>query len=153
MALVAEALKAELLRAFQMLKVSRAPQAAQLFAAAYFTYAVTASSFYGPFVPTGTEQPRLRGMLQAALSAPMGSALACAQAWGTGIQLFWVGAVFGTGVATVLTGLPLLVGGVAGVLSNSRNETSTAAQLLATVIDAGTRTLLIGGGSGPVPVT
>jgi hypothetical protein len=139
-------------RQFRVARVAGAQDAAQKFAQTYFDYAVTAASAYGPFIPNGTERPRLESMLAAAFSVPIGAAPVVAAAWGTGIQMFWVGAIFGAGAGSVVPGIAAIVGGLSAVLSNPLNTPESAAAAMASVIDTGTRTLLIAGPSGPVPV-
>lgn len=140
------------LRQFRTARVAGAQDAAQKFAQTYFDYAATAASAYGPFIPNGSEKPRLEAMLAAAFSIPVGAAPVVASAWGSGIQLFWVGAIFTAGTGSAVPGVPAIVGGLSAALSNPFNTPETAAALMASAIDAGTRTLLIAGPSGPVPV-
>ncbi len=137
---------------FRAARVTGAQDAAQKFAQIYFDYAVTAASAYGPFIPNGTEKPRLEALLAAAFSIPVGAAPVVASAWGAGIQLFWVGAIFGAGAGSAVPGVPAIIGGLSGALSNPLNTPESAAALMASAIDTGTRTLLIAGPSGPVPV-
>lgn len=127
--------------------------AARLLSQAYFLYAATAASAYGPFTPTGTEVVRLQAMLRSALSSPVGAVTSISSAWGRGLLTFWVGAVFGTGVALPLPGVGLVQSQVSASLLVLGNTADSAALGLATALDAGTRTLTIGGMSGPVPVT
>jgi len=145
-------LSSQFLRQFRSARISGRQDVARSLAQTYLQYALTASSVYGPFVPTGTEQPRLEAILAAALVPSVGAATAVAVAWGTGIQAFWVGAVFGVGVGSAVPGAPVMVGGLTSLLANPLNTAETAAAAMASLIDAGTRTLLIAGPGGPVPV-
>lgn len=152
MPLLPNTLISQFTQQFRAARVTGARDTARQFAQTYFDYALTAASAYGPFVPTGSEKPRLEALLVAAFSIPVGAAPVVAAAWGAGIQLFWVGAVFGTGVGSSVPGVPAIIGGVSAALSNPLNTSESAAALMASAIDIGTRTLLIAGPSGPVPV-
>lgn len=152
MPLVSAILQDGFLRQFRAARVSGGALTAQAFAQTYFSYAVAAGCAYGPFVPTGTEQPRLAAALGGAFASPGGSAALVGAAWGAGLSLFWAGALFGLGAATGLPGVPPMIGQVIAALSNPQNTAEAAAVALATALDVGTRTLVIGGPSGPVPV-
>ena len=151
MALIPATLHTGLLRMFRLNAAANGAQGASDFARAYFAYAAPAMSAYGPFIPTGTEQLRLESILRASI-LPIGAPLLIAQAWGSGLQAFWTGAVFGTGAATALPGAAAVVGALNGVLSSNRNTAEVAAARMASAIDIATRTLVIGGPGGPVPV-
>lgn len=142
----------QFLRQFHSARISGRLDVARALADTYSQYALTASSAYGLFVPTGTEKLRLESILAAALVPSAGAATAVAVAWGTGIQAFWTGAVFGTGVGSVVPGVPVMVGSLTALLTNPLNTAESAAATMASLIDAGTRTLLIVGPGGPVPV-
>lgn len=141
-------------RLFRIERPRFAGLAAQRLAAIYADYAQAATAgVYGLVVLTGTERPRLESALRAALALPQGSALSLALAWTGGLSVFWAGAAFvGGGAATVVAGAPLLTGALAGLFSNPLNTESVSAAGLATALDVATRTLVVGGPSGPQPV-
>lgn len=153
MALQPAVLRAELTRIFSVSSGSPAEAAAKL-AAAYGRYAQTATAGVVPWVPTGLEERRLRGVLVVSLG-PTGSAPVVARAWAQGVTAFWFAppVVFGVGAVTAVPGAALLLPTLTALFLSPRNSVVSAAASLASALDAATRTVLVTlPPAGPVPL-
>ena len=135
--------------------------AARDLARAYQSYAALAQA--GTALPlfTGTENQGLEQALLTAMNPVSGTAASMANAWGAGINAFWLASpapvVFSdtvnTGPVPAVPGVPALISTLTGVFSNPRNLEQTAAFQIASALDVVTRTITLVLQPSGVPVT
>jgi len=158
MPLVVAQLQAELAAVFLAQPDSGAKSAKDM-AAAYDNYCK--AGLAGGAVPvfTATEVKRLEGLLAGALADPkVGSAANLAMAWMNGLNSYWLAppVQFATppilGMVTAIAGIGAVSGGLTGVFSNTQNTEASAAQQIATILDAATKTVLVTFTAPPAPL-
>jgi hypothetical protein len=90
----------------------------------------------------GMEAMLLAGLVNAPLGAPFALriAQACAGYWLSPPMAF---AGTGTGVASVMVGLPMLVAGLVALFSVPQGSAQSTAQRMAQLMDAATRTVIV----------
>lgn len=128
---------------------SSADEAAQRCAAAYGSYALETVVPGALFI--GAEA-RMKAVLMTVLANPRGgSPQALAHAWAVGVGSFWMGPppVFATGVVS-FPGLFALEQALTSILMMRSNTADNAASLIATALDAATRTVTVT--MGPITV-
>jgi len=150
MALVSDTLETALRQVLRT-KPREVSVAARGLAEAYRTYTLTAQA--GAALPLflGTEVQGLETLLKNAMRAESGTAVAAAQAWGSGISSFWLSSVapvvFSDGVnvgpVPAVPGVPALVSALTALFSNGRVSEVAAARGLAQALDAATRTIVV----------
>ena len=102
-----------------------------------------------PPLLTGAEVKAMEGILLAAIASPSGSPAIFAAAWTAALQAYWLAppVVFSappiTGVATVMPGAGAVTPALTAAFSNTLNTEGIIAKLIASIIGAATKTVLV----------
>lgn len=109
-----------------------------------------------PVIPP-TQMQALAAPLTAAMGSPGGTPATVAQAYGVGIQAYWLSPPVpfvggpAAGVVTAIPGAPVVVPQITAALSNLKNTAATVAQQIGTALDSATRTVLVTYATPPPP--
>ena len=147
MALVSKILEVSLLQMFKAQKGLSARDAAHKWANAYANYAQMGMADGIPPLLTGGEAFMLENTLYSVLSSPKSATAATmALAWATGVVSFWNAPPVFFGPGTVITAslaMPVIIPALTSVFFNNRTTPESCAALMASTLDAATRTVIV----------
>jgi len=131
--------------------------AASKIAQEYDTYCKEAMAGAALPIFTTTEKTRMEGILAGALSSSNGQAAMVAQAFSAAIQSYWLmppvqfsgGPIMG--MVTVMPGAAAVIPAITAGLSNVQNMEDSIGQIIASALDAATKTVLVTFTTPPPP--